>query len=175
MKRLLTGLLLMMVLLMPLCAFADADSANVLNNGGFEQVNAAGEPEGWYTIAYRTQEGYTRFEITSEKAHSGTYSAKITNANQNDARYVFDVPVQPERMYRVAGYVLVEDMKSAEKLKRAQPPFTTSSLQQEASRKLNFSTAKTMARGRARAAAIAHMFVDFNNLPKHSHRLLDFT
>ena len=32
-----------------------------------------------------------------------------------------------------------------------------------------------MARGRARAAAIAHMFVDFNNLPKHSHRLLDFT
>ena len=38
----------------------------------------------------------------------------------------------------------------------------------------DFSVA-AMARGRARAAAIAHMFVDFNNLPKHSHRLLDFT
>ena len=31
-----------------------------------------------------------------------------------------------------------------QKVKRPQPPFTTSSLQQEASRKLNFSTAKTM-------------------------------
>ena len=38
----------------------------------------------------------------------------------------------------------VASVKRAEKLKRAQPPFTTSSLQQEASRKLNFSTAKTM-------------------------------
>lgn len=38
----------------------------------------------------------------------------------------------------------VAAVKRAEKLKRAQPPFTTSSLQQEASRKLNFSTAKTM-------------------------------
>ena len=38
----------------------------------------------------------------------------------------------------------VKSMKTGEKLKRPQPPFTTSSLQQEASRKLNFSTAKTM-------------------------------
>ena len=38
----------------------------------------------------------------------------------------------------------VQSAKTSEKLKRPQPPFTTSSLQQEASRKLNFSTAKTM-------------------------------
>ena len=38
----------------------------------------------------------------------------------------------------------VRTVKNGEKLKRPQPPFTTSSLQQEASRKLNFSTAKTM-------------------------------
>jgi len=38
----------------------------------------------------------------------------------------------------------VQSAKISEKLKRPQPPFTTSSLQQEASRKLNFSTAKTM-------------------------------
>ena len=38
----------------------------------------------------------------------------------------------------------VQSVKLSEKLKRPQPPFTTSSLQQEASRKLNFSTAKTM-------------------------------
>lgn len=38
----------------------------------------------------------------------------------------------------------VKSNKIGEKIKRPQPPFTTSSLQQEASRKLNFSTAKTM-------------------------------
>ncbi len=38
----------------------------------------------------------------------------------------------------------VKSVKQGEKLKKPQPPFTTSSLQQEASRKLNFSTAKTM-------------------------------
>ena len=38
----------------------------------------------------------------------------------------------------------VSQCKQGERLKRPQPPFTTSSLQQEASRKLNFSTAKTM-------------------------------
>ena len=38
----------------------------------------------------------------------------------------------------------VISVKSAPKYKRPQPPFTTSSLQQEASKKLNFSTSKTM-------------------------------
>lgn len=38
----------------------------------------------------------------------------------------------------------VYSVKTGDKLRRPQPPFTTSSLQQEASRKLNFSTAKTM-------------------------------
>ncbi|HNW85895.1 MAG TPA: type I DNA topoisomerase [Candidatus Limiplasma sp.] len=44
----------------------------------------------------------------------------------------------------LASTFTVNGVKHAEKLKRAQPPFTTSSLQQEASRKLNYSTAKTM-------------------------------
>ena len=38
----------------------------------------------------------------------------------------------------------VQSVKIGRKAQAAQPPFTTSSLQQEASRKLNFSTAKTM-------------------------------
>lgn len=44
----------------------------------------------------------------------------------------------------LAGVFAVASVKSGQKLRRAQPPFTTSSLQQEASRKLNFSTARTM-------------------------------
>lgn len=44
----------------------------------------------------------------------------------------------------LASQFSVSAVKRGEKLSRPQPPFTTSSLQQEASRKLNFSTARTM-------------------------------
>ena len=53
-----------------------------------------------------------------------------------------DALAAKERILKTA--FKVQSVKMGEKLKRAQPPFTTSSLQQEASRKLNFSTAKTM-------------------------------
>lgn len=43
-----------------------------------------------------------------------------------------------------SGVFTVSDIKFTEKKKHPAPPFTTSSLQQEASRKLNFTTKKTM-------------------------------
>ena len=42
------------------------------------------------------------------------------------------------------GNFIVSDIKSSEKIKNAPNPFTTSTLQQEASKALNFSTVKTM-------------------------------
>ncbi|MDD3212526.1 MAG: phospholipid carrier-dependent glycosyltransferase [Eubacteriales bacterium] len=113
MKKLLCGLLLMAAVLCLFGGFALGEGENLLANGGFEKINSAGEPDGWYTSAYRTQEGFTRFEITDEKAYSGKYSAKITNANVNDARYVCAVNVKPETMYRVSGYILVDDMEDS--------------------------------------------------------------
>ena len=113
MKKWIGGFLLAILLMGLFSGFALADSANLLANGGFENVNASGEPDEWYTSAYRTQEGFTRFEITTEKAHSGIYSAKITNANLNDARYVCTVSVQPETMYCVSGYILVDTMEDS--------------------------------------------------------------
>lgn len=93
----------------PLSA-AMAVGENLVPNGGFETVTADGLPKGWYTSAYRTQEGFSRFTVTNEKAHSGLFSARIVNANPNDARFVCEVPVEPNAMYRVTGYVLVESM-----------------------------------------------------------------
>ncbi|HPS80934.1 MAG TPA: hypothetical protein PLP25_03615, partial [Candidatus Limiplasma sp.] len=113
MKKVLSGLLVLLTMLSLWLVAACAENSNLLNNGGFEQVSVSGEPDGWYTSAYRTQEGYTRFEITDEKAHTGRYSAKITNANANDARYVYSLSVKPETMYRFSGYVLVEEMGEA--------------------------------------------------------------
>ncbi len=110
-QKVLSGLLFLL-LLVGLCAgFASADGDNLLNNGGFELVGTSGEPSDWYTVAYRTQEGYSRLQVTTERAHSGQYSAKITNANDNDARYACTVQVKPETLYCVSGYLLVDSME----------------------------------------------------------------
>ncbi len=82
---------------------------NVLKNGGFEDATA-GEPDAWYAKAYRSQAGYSRIAVTDEQAHSGRYSAVIANVSSNDARYVCTVDVEPESLYRLSGYVLVEAM-----------------------------------------------------------------
>ncbi len=108
MKKLFFGLLIVLLLL----SCASADGNNLLANGGFEKVDASGMPEDWRTVSYLDISSNTLFEITEEEAHSGTYSARIVNANLNDARYVTTIQVEPESVYRVSGYILVKDMES---------------------------------------------------------------
>ena len=79
-------LLFLVIVALLLFGVACADGENLLKNGGFETVNAAGMPTGWYTVAYNSEAGQTLFEITDEIAHSGIYSAKIVNISLNDAR-----------------------------------------------------------------------------------------
>lgn len=93
------------------CLTATAEEANLLANGGFEALDASGDPVDWYPTAYRTQEGYSRIAVTSEKAHSGQYSAVVENASANDARYTCTVSVEPSSLYRLSAYVLVESME----------------------------------------------------------------
>ncbi len=88
-----------------------AEENNLLSNGGFEKISSSGGPADWYLSAYRTQAGYSRIAVTEEKAHSGRYSAVIENASANDARYTCTVKVNPESLYRLSGYVLVESME----------------------------------------------------------------
>ncbi len=105
-------LTLTLVLALMLCGSAAmAEGANLVPNGGFETLDASGGPEGWYTAAYRTQEGYTRFAVSSDIKHSGMYSVKVENANTNDARYICTVPVEPSSLYRASGYILVDSME----------------------------------------------------------------
>lgn len=106
MKKLLFGLLIAFFLLGSACA----EGENLLSNGGFENVNASGMPDDWYTVAYTDAAGITQFTITDERAHSGAYSAKIVNTDLNDARFVTYIRVEPESVYRVSGYILVTEM-----------------------------------------------------------------
>ncbi len=82
----------------------------LISNGGFETLSE-GEPDGWYTKAYRNQAGYSRISVTDEKAHGGVYSAMVENASLNDARFIYTASVEPNSMYRLSAYVLVESME----------------------------------------------------------------
>ena len=75
-----------------------------------DRLTPAGEPVDWYATAYRNQEGYSRIAVTDAKAHTGRYSALVENASLNDARFTCAVKVEPESLYRLSGYVLVDGM-----------------------------------------------------------------
>lgn len=107
MKRCLTLLLIVLLCLLPAAVFAE----NLLQNGGFEQVDEAGRPVDWTENAYRTQTGYSRMGLSQEKVHSGQYSAVVENASGNDARLICTVQVEPSSLYRLSGYVLVDHME----------------------------------------------------------------
>lgn len=110
MKRAAAAICLTLMLLC--CSFSClAQAASLLPNGGFEETVGDHQPADWYATAYRNQAGYSRMTLTTEKAHSGQYSAVIENASSNDARFTCTVKVEPERMYRLSGYVLVESME----------------------------------------------------------------
>ncbi len=89
------------------CAFPVAASASLLQNGGFEAVDAARGPQGWTAEFWR--EGSV-FEATSEKAHSGRYSLKIKSVTPNDARMIQTVAVKPDTLYRLSGWAATEEV-----------------------------------------------------------------
>ena len=84
------------------------------------------------------------FEAQNSKGRKMTCEAKLVSLDGRKAQIgnEQDALAAKERILRTS--FSVRSAKAGEKLRRPQPPFTTSSLQQEASRKLNFSTAKTM-------------------------------
>ena len=107
MKR---ALAVCLVILLFWCIPALAAESNLLLNGSFEK-NDSVLPEEWYATAYRSQPGYSKMVVTQNRAHSGKFSAMIENASANDARFTTVVKVKPETLYRLSGYVLVEDME----------------------------------------------------------------
>ncbi len=84
------------------------------------------------------------FSAPNSKGKKSVYEAKLTTIDGKKAAIdnKEDAFAAKERI--IKAKFQIASIKTTQKFKRPQPPFTTSSLQQEASRKLNFSTAKTM-------------------------------
>jgi len=84
------------------------------------------------------------FSAVNAKGKKMVCHAKLVSCDGRKATIQNAEEAEIARNRILASKFAVQSLKAGEKLKRPQPPFTTSSLQQEASRKLNFSTAKTM-------------------------------
>jgi len=82
--------------------------------------------------------------VKNQKGKQLHLQAKLTQINDKKAVIHDEKTAMSAKDLIMKSVFSVSNVKHDEKLKRSQPPFTTSSLQQEASRKLNFSTGRTM-------------------------------
>ena len=82
--------------------------------------------------------------VKNQKGKQLHLQAKLTQLNGKKATIHDEKTAMAAKALILRSIFSVAGVKNDEKLKRPQPPFTTSSLQQEASRKLNFSTGRTM-------------------------------
>lgn len=99
-----------------------------------EREIAAFEPEEYWQIAVQLREQGGK--KTFEAKYFGENGKKRELRTEQDTAAV--LARIKERQFRAI------EVKSGEKTRHAAPPFTTSSLQQEAARKLNFTTKRTM-------------------------------
>ncbi|MBE5801196.1 MAG: type I DNA topoisomerase [Clostridiales bacterium] len=84
------------------------------------------------------------FSAPTLKGRKINCEAKLVSIDGKKAAITNEKDAKAAKKRILASNFTIQSIKTGDKLKKPQPPFTTSSLQQEASRKLNFSTAKTM-------------------------------
>jgi len=85
-----------------------------------------------------------KFQAPTQKGRNITCEAKLVTMDGKKAVISNATEAEKAKKRILKAAFSVQTCKAGEKQKKPQPPFTTSSLQQEASRKLNYSTAKTM-------------------------------
>ena len=104
--------MLLIILMISSCITSAEEQINLLKNPGFEELDQAGVPVGWFCDAYELRVGVSQFS-TSETSRSGQRSVLIENFDMNDARYAQEVKVEPNSVYKLSGWVLAEGILDA--------------------------------------------------------------
>ena len=86
----------------------EEDDNNLLYNGRFELIDEDGLPESWYTDEYYRESGYTVFSVPEDEASGRGRVVEIWNRDGNDARFLQYVPVEPNTVYCLSGYIWAE-------------------------------------------------------------------
>ena len=90
------------------------------------------KPKEYWTVTANLKKGKNEFAAK----FYGKDGKKIELPNEEETNKVLEAVGKSD--------FVVSEVKKSEKIRRPAPPFTTSTMQQEASRKLNYSTKKTM-------------------------------
>ena len=90
------------------------------------------------------QEYWNIYAILQDKKSKNTFEAKFYGKNSNKIELTSQEEVNKILKDIENEKFIVKDIKKSEKKRVAAPPFTTSTMQQEASRKLGFTLKKTM-------------------------------
>ncbi len=100
--------------------------------------------------AFTTQEYWTLDAKLHKQKHKGDstsrpFLARLVRYNNKDVEFGKEGEVTPHLDVLKSSKFLVDDVKRGERVRRPMAPFTTSTLQQEASRRLGFTAKRTMA------------------------------
>ena len=93
-------------------------------------------PEEYWSIETQNKKGNRKYSSTFYGIYEGSKEKKVDIPNEDVVNEILD--------YIKDKDFIVDKIKSGSRTRNPQPPHTTSSLQQDASRKLGFSTKKTM-------------------------------
>lgn len=94
------------------------------------------KPEEYWTITARLKKGNEEFDAS--------LYGEITKDKENKIKLKSKEDVEKIRKYIEKEKFIIEEVKSGTKKRNPYPPYTTSSLQQDANKRLGFSTKKTM-------------------------------
>ena len=85
------------------------DGPNLLPNPGLETIAADGFPEGWKRRDYGDREANksAKWEVVTGagNVHSGERAIRCTTTGAADTSYFADVPLKPNTMYKLSGWV----------------------------------------------------------------------
>jgi len=97
------------------------------------------------TVEYWTIDAQLRKQQKNGKNSQKTFTARLMKINGQDVELGTESVVLPHLAVLEKSRYVVADVKAGERLRRPSAPFTTSTLQQEASRRFGFTARRTMA------------------------------